>query len=80
MDGILGLARNAGAADFHSGPLLVEHLAAQGTISSNVFSVFMIDIDDKRVESYVDFGEPRADAMLNPDDLVYLELDHGFFW
>jgi len=40
----------------------------------------MEDIDNRGVGSYVDFGTPRADAMSNPDDLVYLNLTESFFW
>lgn len=35
----------------------------------------MEDVDNKEVGSYVDFGTPRADAMSNPSDLVFLNLD-----
>ena len=60
IDGILGLSRNAPfyvapEAGNTSGPLLVEHLAAEGHITADKFSFYF---QAPGLESWVDFGEP----------------------
>lgn len=40
----------------------------------------MDDVDNGKYSSYVDFGTPRTEAMSDPEDLVYLNLDENFFW
>jgi len=78
----MGLARNkpfylSSERGLNRGPSYMMGMVNAGLISTNAFSFYMAPYGK---ESSIDFGEPKASSMRDPNNLAYIDLLDDFFW
>jgi len=60
--GVIGLARSKftpGPGERKEGPLLIQHMADDGSLDANVFAIYMTSINEEEEQglpSFIDFG------------------------
>ena len=81
VDGILGMSRDEAPEEYNYtvGPLFVKHLKDADITEFNVFSFYLVGIDET---SFIDFSGYDKANMRGEDDsnITWLQLNDDFYW